>query len=127
MPKVLDEKLYKYAKKLADKVYDKPSAYKSGFIVKKYKELGGRYANDHKERTLGRWFKEKWTDVGHKKYPVYRPTVRANYKTPLTVYEIDPRNLKRQIKLKQKIKGEHNLPPFKSRKTRKLFFNDYFS
>lgn len=38
--------LYKKAKKIADDVYKKPSAYKSGFIVKKYKELGGTYTNE---------------------------------------------------------------------------------
>jgi hypothetical protein len=114
--KVLNENLYEYVKHLADRVYDKPSAYKSGFIVKKYKEFGGKFADDHKEKGLKRWFeKEKWTDVGHKGYPVYRPTIRANSKTPLTVNEIDPKNLKQQINLKQKIKGEHNLPPFKRR------------
>jgi hypothetical protein len=45
-------------------------------------------------------------------YPVYRPTVRVNKQTPLLVSEIDPKNLKQQIKLKQKIKGEKNLPKF---------------
>jgi hypothetical protein len=31
---------------MADKIYSKPSAYKSGYIVKKYKELGGTYSGD---------------------------------------------------------------------------------
>jgi hypothetical protein len=103
MPTPTNQKLYDQVKRYADSIYEKPSAYKSGFIVKKYKELGGKYADDHKEKNLGRWFKERWVDVGHKNYPVYRPTILANYKTPLTVYEIDPGNLQRQIKLKQKI------------------------
>jgi len=113
MPKVLDPYLYKSAKNKANKIYKKPSAYKSGFIVKTYKELGGRYGNDNKEKTLKRWFKEKWQDVGHQKYPVYRPTIRINKNTPLTIYEIDKKDLTKKIKLKQKIK-EKNLPPFKS-------------
>jgi hypothetical protein len=33
--------------------------------------------------------------------------------TPLTVHEINPSNLKKQIALKQMIKGKSNLPPFK--------------
>jgi len=64
---------------------------------------------------LRRWFKEKWQDVGNKEYPVYRPTIRVNKKTPLTINEIDKSNLKKQIKLKQKIKGNKNLPPFKKK------------
>jgi hypothetical protein len=114
MPIVLNKELYAEAKRDADRIYSKPSAYKSGYIVKKYKSLGGRYGNDNKEHNLGRWFyKEHWKDVGHKGYPVYRPTVRANSKTPLTVNEIDKKNLQEQINRKQIIKGSQNLPPFK--------------
>ena len=111
MPIPKNKTLYDKIKKMADKVYKKPSAYKSGYIVKEYKRQGGTYLEDHREHTLKRWFREKWTDVGHKSYPVYRPTRRINKKTPLTVNEIDKNNLKQQIKLKQKIKGLY-LPPF---------------
>ena len=112
MHKPTDKSLYEKVKKLADKVYEKPSAYKSGFIVKKYKELGGRYSGKKENTGLTNWFKEDWKDVGNKKYPVYRPTIRVNKDTPLTVGEINPVNLKQQIALKQKIKGDANLPPF---------------
>jgi hypothetical protein len=115
MPIINNPKLYKKSKKIADKKYKKPSAYKSGFIVKKYKELGGTYTNDKKTKKLSRWFKEKWKDVGNKKYPVYRPSRRISKKTPLLVKEINKNNLKKQIKLKQKIKGVHNLPKFKKK------------
>lgn len=57
-------------------------------------------------------YKEDWKDVGHKEYPVYRPTKRISRETPLTPTEIDPNNLKQQILLKQIYKGNHNLPPF---------------
>lgn len=123
MPIVLNKKLYEYVKKKADTVYKKPSAYKSGWIVKTYKDLGGKYENDHKKRNLSRWFKEKWTDIGNKDYPVYRPTKRINSHTPLTVNEIDPNQAKKQISLKQKIKGKHNLPPFIPLQTKKQSFN----
>ena len=43
-----DKKLYEQAKEIADKTYKKSSAYKSGFIVKKYKELGGTYGGEQK-------------------------------------------------------------------------------
>ena len=113
MPTPTDMNLYNKAKKIADEVYKKPSAYKSGFIVKKYKEMGGKYKDDNQTTNLKRWFDEKWKDIGNKGYPVYRPTKRINSKTPLTPNEINPNNLKEQIKLKQKIKGNKNLPPFK--------------
>ena len=112
MPIVLDKELYKQVKQKADEIYQKSSAYKSGYIVKKYKELGGRYADDNESKTLKRWYKEKWEDVGNQAYPVFRPTVRVNKNTPLTINEIKPSNLKQQIKLKQKIRGDKNLPPF---------------
>ena len=113
MPKILDPDIYKQAVEIADKTYKTHSAYKSGFIVKKYKELGGRYGDDGKPKNLKRWYEEEWKDVGNKSYPVYRPSRIISKDTPLTVKEIDPHNLKKQIELKQKIKNTSNLPPFK--------------
>lgn len=107
----VDKALHEKARQMADKIYEKPSAYKSGFIVKTYKNMGGRFKDTKEERKLASWFKEDWKDVGNKAYPVYRPTKRVNKDTPLTVAEIDKKNLKKQIALKQKIKGK-NLPPF---------------
>jgi hypothetical protein len=104
-------KLYEKARKIADTKYSKPSAYKSGFIVKTYKKLGGTYTNDGKEKNLKRWFLEDWHDVGNMDYPVYRPSIKVSSKTPLIPTEIDKRNLSQQIMLKQKIKGK-NLPKF---------------
>lgn len=108
----LDEKIHEKAKKLADQVYKTHGAYKSAFIIKKYKELGGRFEDDNQSHKLTRWLKEKWKDIGHKEYPVYRPTKHVNKNTPLLVSEIDPANLKKQIALKQKLKADGNLPPF---------------
>ena len=116
MPVVLDQKLYNSVKEKANMIYKKPSAYKSGYIVKTYKSLGGKYIDDNDSKNLKRWFKEKWTDVGNKSYPVYRPTIKINSHTPLTVKEIDKTNLKKQIYTKQIIKGNKNLPPFKKKK-----------
>jgi hypothetical protein len=112
MPIPIDKELYQKAREEADQVYSKPSAYKSGFIVKKYKELGGRYIDDNSPKELERWFRENWINIGGKDYPVYRPTKRISKDTPLTVAEIDPIHAKKQIKLKQVIKGFANLPPF---------------
>lgn len=113
MPIPINQKLYEKVKKEADEIYDKPSAYKSGWIVKTYKQRGGKYRNDGKEKKLKRWMEEKWIDIGNQEYPVYRPTKRISKETPLTIDEIDPINKMYQIALKQIIKGEKNLPPFK--------------
>ena len=104
----LNIKLYQKVKLEADKIYKKPSAYKSGYIIKKYKELGGKFKDDG-ERKLTRWFNEKWGDIGNLNYPVYRPFVRINENTPLTINEIDPNQAKQQILLKQIIKCQTNL------------------
>lgn len=105
MPVIDDIKLYEAVKKYAETIYKKPSAYRSGFIVKTYKQLGGSYTDDNKPKKLKEWYNSNWKDIGDGEYPVYRPTVRVNKSTPLTVQEIDPSNLKKQIILKQKIKG----------------------
>lgn len=113
MPKIDNQELYDKVKKEADKIYSKPSAYKSGYIVKKYKELGGTYSPDNKPKKLKRWFNEEWEDIAKLSYPVFRPTVRVSKDTPLLPSEIDPKNLVEQSILKQVIKGKKNLPPFK--------------
>jgi len=115
MPIPINTNLYNQVKQKADEIYKKSSAYKSGYIVKEYKRLGGTYKDDNKPKKLSRWYKEKWYDIGNKSYPVYRPLIRVNKKTPLTINEIDKSNLKKQIKLKQKIKGNKNLPPFEKK------------
>jgi hypothetical protein len=107
--------LYEKVKRHADLIYDKPSAYKSGFIVKTYKEQGGEYTGAKTKEGLTEWFSSDWKDIGNKEYPVYRPTKRVSVKAPLTVNEIDPKNLQEQIKLKQVIRGSKNLPPFKKK------------
>jgi hypothetical protein len=117
MPEVLDKSLYATVKKYADEIYKKPSAYKSGFIVQEYKRRGGRYADDNKPKDLKRWFREEWESIANdKQYPVYRPTKKISSKTPLTTNEIDPQQAKKQIALKQQIKGSKNLPPFEKKK-----------
>lgn len=113
--------LYNKVKKEADKIYDKPSAYKSGWIVKEYKKRGGEYRGRKKENEgLDRWYKEDWKDIGGKEYPVYRPTKRITKDTPLTESEISPTQLKKQIKKKQKIKGDANLPAFQKKGGNKI-------
>lgn len=112
----MDPDLYEKAEQKADEIYAKSSAYKSGFIVKYYKKLGGRYRKSPLAKPLARWFKEKWQDVNPDKgvhtYPVYRPTVRMDEKTPKTADEITPKRLRAMARLKQKLRDKANLPPF---------------
>jgi len=110
MNEPLDNKLYARVKKEADEKYDTPSAYKSGWIVKTYKERGGKYSGKKTKKGLSNWFKSDWTDVGGLDYPVYRPTKKIS--SSLTPGEIDQSNLKEQIMLKQ-ILRQGKLPPFK--------------
>jgi hypothetical protein len=113
----LDKDIYLKAKSKADKVYKTHGAYKSMYIVKLYKDMGGRFNPEYKDKKLTKWLNEKWIDIGGSNniYPVYRPTVKMDLNTPLTINEIEPTNLKQQIKLKQKIKASKNLPPFKEK------------
>jgi hypothetical protein len=104
--------LYEKVKEIVYKQYPKHSAYRSGQLVKKYKEMGGTYSGKKPDDGLSRWFKEDWKDIGGKEYPVYRPTKRVSNDTPLTASEIDPIQAINQIKLKQVIKGDANLPKF---------------
>ena len=123
MPIPTDKDLYEESTKLIKSKYKKNSAYASGAIVKDYKKKFYKkygedkepYIDDNEQKNLERWYLEKWTDIGQENYPVYRPTIKINKNTPLTVNEIDPKNLKKQIKLKQKIKGNNNLPKFEKK------------
>lgn len=121
MAKIKDIKLYKQAMAIVYSQYKKPSAYRSGALVKKYKLLyKEKYGNDDayeedgtakKNRPLARWYMERWQSVGGD-YPTYRPAVRVTKETPKTIGEIPPERLAEQVKLKQKIRGKKNLPPF---------------
>ena len=108
MPTPTDEKLYESIKKDLFKKY-KPSAYRSGLLVQKYKE---EYVKKHKNKNyysgtkensnLKRWFDEKWrSDSGYigykKKDDVYRPTIRINDKTPSTFNELTKNQIKKAM------------------------------
>lgn len=118
MPIILDKPLYELVKQYVNSIYKKNSAFRSLAYQKYYQALGGRYGEDYEERKLSTWLKEKWSDISNLKephYKVYRPTIRINEHTPLTINEIDKKNLKEQIKLKQKYRGSKNLPKFKKK------------
>lgn len=112
MPTPTDEKLYEKIKNDLFKIYTKPSAYRSGLLVKKYKEEyikkhnNKNYYKGNKETSnLKRWFNEKWTnqrgEVGYKKKgDIYRPTIRINEKTPITFNELTKNQIEKAKKEK---------------------------
>lgn len=110
-----DISLYEKVKRDIYVKYPKNSAYRSGLLVKEYKE---RYmkkynSNDAYEGTkkknvgLDRWFKEEWKnqrgEVGYdKKGDVYRPTKKITQKTPKTFKELSKKDIANAMKEKKK-------------------------
>jgi hypothetical protein len=127
MPIPTDQTLYEEAKDFIYSKYKKNSAFRSGAVVKEYKqqfeEKYGKetkpYRDDNQPKRLKRWFEEKWVDInpllGFKHadaYPLFRPTNYVNKNTPTLYQDIPKSRLKELYKEKQKIKGERNLPTF---------------
>jgi hypothetical protein len=127
MPEPLDKKLYERVKKKADQKFEsKKGIYRSSWIVKEYKKLGGKY-NGRKSKNSGlkRWFREEWVDINrpkrnskgkiigyekcgrdtkekNSKYPLCRPTRKVTSKTPriykdIKKYSIRKANVEKQI------------------------------
>ena len=115
MPQPKDKELYEKIKNEITNKY-KPSAYRSGMIVRKYKEEyykkhknNNSYTGDRNNSNLKRWYSEVWTnqrgETGYKnKGDVYRPTIRINNKTPTTFNELTKEQIKKAQKEK-KTKG----------------------
>lgn len=121
-----DKALYEQVKQAANKKFqEKSSVYRSSWIVREYKRLGGEYSKpkDTTQNTgLPRWYSENWVDLnrskdgeyakcGRKKaedksgtYPVCRPLYRITDKTPKTVGELDESVIKKAIREKQKVR-----------------------
>lgn len=99
--------LYEKVKKEIYKKIPKHSAYRSGILVKTYKERGGTYEGTKPKNGLTRWFKEDWRTQENKKTyqkkgDIFRPTKRISKSTPTTLKELS----KKQIKSAQKEKKE---------------------
>lgn len=64
---VKSPKLWDEARKQADDVYARPSAYKSMYISKVYKRIGGKYKTKTKPSKTGerteKWLKEEWIQI----------------------------------------------------------------
>ena len=120
-----NKKLYEQVKVEADKIYKVPSAYKSGWIVKTYKERGGTYSGTNNVKPLARWFDENWVNLNKKrpdgtyepcgrkttrnsqgKYPLCRPSIRITSSTPTTIKELSEKRIKDAKVKKEKIKDQ---------------------
>tara|TARA_B110000459_G_C16564735_1_gene473350 strand:- start:368 stop:1285 length:918 start_codon:yes stop_codon:yes gene_type:complete len=124
--------LYNKTKKKIYKKYPTHSAYRSGMLVKTYKNTFLKkypnkdpYIGYKKNNSLKRWFNEKWKNqrsgIGYKyKSDVYRPTVRINNKTPNTFNELTNTQIKkaRTFKYKFNIVSKFNIHTIK-------MFKDY--
>lgn len=101
-----DKILYEKIKQIIHKKY-KPSAYRSGLLVKMYKNSFKEIHGDKnpyigtkkKNQGLTRWFMEDWkSDTGKYGYTskssVYRPTKRITKDSPTTFSELTKKEIK---------------------------------
>lgn len=111
-----DKVLYNRIKSQVYRRIPKHSAYRSGIVVKKYKEAfkrkhgggSGYSGKKSSKKGLSRWFAEKWRnqrgEVGYRrKGDVYRPTRRITSKTPTTFRELSRSELRRAMKTKARL------------------------
>jgi hypothetical protein len=126
MPEPVNTALYNRVKEMATKKFSSPTgAYRSMWIVKKYKELGGTYRDDNKPKKLHRWLNEKWVNVNAKKegggyeecgkrgssgkYPLCRPSVSVSSETPKRVQDIPKSRINAVNLKKQKLQNKGNI------------------
>ena len=106
MPTPENKKLYEEVKEEIYKGCPKHSAYRSGLLVKDYKNRGGTYEGKESDKEgLNLWFASKWRnqrgEVGYKyKSDVYRPTIKATNDTPTTFAELTPKEIEKARKEK---------------------------
>lgn len=136
MPEPIDIELYNKVKNLANRRFkSKTGIYRSSWIVREYKRLGGKYRGskpNDRSPGLKRWFKEKWVDlnrpiknskgriIGYKscgrnslknkeRYPLCRPSKRVTSGTPKTFKELSKYSIERARKIKALVKGSSNI------------------
>lgn len=126
MPQPVNKQLYDRVKEMATKKFKSPTgAYRSMWIVKKYKSLGGKYQDDNKPKKLNRWLDEKWIDLnqpkegggykecGHPneggKYPLCRPSKTVSKETPKRFQDISKSRIDAVNLKKQKLKNKGNI------------------
>lgn len=108
-PVPLQPHLYRQIKEQVYAEIPTHSAYRSGLVVQRYKQKGGKYSGDRERGSLRRWFKEEWRnqrgEEGYReKGDVYRPTRRVDRNTPKTFRELGASKIRSAMKEKA-IKG----------------------
>ena len=105
MSKPTDKTLYESVKRRIYKKIPKHSAYRSGLLVKEYKEAykkkhkkSNAYSGKKTKQGLTKWYKERWVnqrgEVGYKTASdIYRPTIRVTKKTPTTISELSKKQI----------------------------------
>ena len=109
-----DKELYEKVKKRVYTRIPKHSAYRSGLVVKEYKQ---EYEKKHKSKEayvgakkkkegLSRWFDEEWRnqrgEAGYKKKgDVYRPTKKVTKDTPKTYKELSKADVAKAMREKK--------------------------
>jgi len=123
MPAPSDPTLYREAKDFIESKYKTNSPFRSGAVVKHYKQLYKKkhnsddsYTETNHPKNLKRFFEEKWVSVNPTQnkggYPVFRPTRKVNAKTPQLLQEIPDNILQKQINLKQSYRQVKRLPKY---------------
>lgn len=106
MPEPSNKALYERIKRSVYAKNPKHSAYRSGQLVKQYKQAGGTYKGKKPTTGLTRWYKEKWrTEKGKKTYKeggtIFRPTKRISKATPTTMSELSKKRKTKAIREKK--------------------------
>lgn len=82
--KFLDKDKYREAFKQAEEKYDRPSAYRSMYMAKVYKKLGGRYKEEDKSKPrTNTWLEEEWVQI--------KPYIKENKKVKCGANEDKPK------------------------------------
>ena len=116
---VKDPELYKKARKKTEKVFGSTtSAWRSMYLVKTYKAMGGSYKSSKKAKSTTKWLKERWIIVqdfinngkivncgeSKKDRHACRPLIRIDNKTPITIKEVIKKHGKVRIRELAKLK-----------------------
>jgi hypothetical protein len=127
MSEPVNKALYEKSKRMATEKFTSPTgAYRSMWIVRQYKKMGGTYTRRKNSSKLERWRKEMWVDLnqqngkggyercGHKntqnnKYPLCRPSKTISKDTPRKYQDINESSIRKANIEKQKIREKGNI------------------
>jgi hypothetical protein len=111
---IKDKNIYAKAKSIADKTYKRHSAYKSMFLHKTYKKLGGTYDTSikNKKGDVILWKNEQWIQI--------EPYVRRKEKVPCGAIKNKTKACRPLKKIVAKISMQDIIDKFGKRKILQL-------